>query len=119
MEGPSRIEPEALKRLEEWGGPALVSKMIALFLEHSPERMDRVRAGVARSLPEEIERGAHSLKSSAANLGGTELRELLAVVEGHGERGEVDAVAALLPLLESLYRETFAELEFLGQGVEP
>ena len=63
---PTIINPEALERLEEWGGADLVQQMVRLFLQNSPERLEQIRTvfgGDPGSLPE---RGSHSLKSSAA-----------------------------------------------------
>jgi two-component system, sensor histidine kinase and response regulator len=116
MDRPSRIDPSGLARLQEWGGDALVTKMVALFIELTPERMERIEMGVALGTAEEIERGAHSLKSSAANLGAYDLQKILDRIEEHGEKKEVEAVAEILPALRKVYDETLSELKDLSQG---
>ena len=63
------IDPQAHARLEEWGGAGLVTQMIRLFLENAPTRLDQVRKGLSEGGLAEAERGVHSLKSSAANVG--------------------------------------------------
>ena len=114
----SIIEGAALDRLDEWGGPALVGQMIRLFLEKSPERLEMVRAALADAPGDEAERGAHQLKSAAANLGAVRIQALAADVEAAAREGEVERIRELLPALESAVGEGCAELErFLG-GLE-
>ena len=63
------LDPEALTRLSMWGGDKLVGQMLRLFLDNSGARMDQIREGNAQGDPSEAEKGSHSLKSSAANIG--------------------------------------------------
>jgi two-component system, sensor histidine kinase and response regulator len=107
------IDPQALERLKEWGGDKLAAQMVRLFLKNSGMRMDQIRAGVAQEDPEEAERGAHSLKSSAANIGAETLRTLATRVESASLEENVEALKLLLPELESAYAAAMAELESL------
>lgn len=98
----SVIDPEALARLVEWGGDRLRSQMIHLFLESTPDRIRQIREGLERDEVELVERGAHSLKSSAANLGAERLRELSGEMEERAHRGDLAGAGALLaPLLDA------------------
>ncbi|MEJ2206243.1 MAG: Hpt domain-containing protein [Gemmatimonadota bacterium] len=63
------VDPAALERLRAWGGEKLLKEILHLFLANAPQRMDQIRNGVVGSDAEEVERGAHSLKSTAANVG--------------------------------------------------
>jgi len=112
MSEPVVVDPAALDRLREWGGEKLLSQMIRLFLDNSPARMDQIRSGAQRDGDvEEAEKGAHSLKSSAANLGAEELRGLAATMEGHASDRDQAAVAELLPRLEEAYTRAREALE--------
>ena len=59
------LDPDALARLEEWGGTELVAQMVGLFLKNAGGRMDQIRAGLTNGDIGEAERGAHSLKPNA------------------------------------------------------
>lgn len=95
----SVIDPEALARLREWGGDRLLRQMVHLFLESTPERVRQIREGLERADVELVERGAHSLKSSAANLGAERLRELSGEMEERAHRGDLPGAGALLAAL--------------------
>jgi len=105
------IDPQALDRLREWGGDKLAGQMVRLFLKNSGTRMDQIRVGVDGSDLEEAERGAHSLKSSAANIGAELLRTLATRMESAALEGNGDGAKSLLPQLETAYSEAMKELE--------
>ncbi len=112
------IDPKAIARLREWGGDKLVGQMVKLFLANSPARVDQIRAGLESNDAQESERGAHSLKSSAANVGGEEVRRIALEMEGAAAKGDLEAVRGLLPSLEEAYQRTRAALEAVEQGIE-
>jgi len=119
MSEPVVLDPAALDRLKEWGGEELLSQMVRLFLDNSPERMEQIRGGVDGGDIRESEKGAHSLKSSAANLGAEELRALATSMERHASEREDAAVAALLPELEGAYARARAALEEIAREAKP
>jgi HPt (histidine-containing phosphotransfer) domain-containing protein len=110
------IDPEALDRLREWGGDKLLTQMVKLFLENSAKRMDQIRAGADGDDLSEANSGSHSLKSSAANVGATEVRRLAADIEAASGEGDQDTVQGLLPELETAYAEVRAALETIAEG---
>jgi HPt (histidine-containing phosphotransfer) domain-containing protein len=110
------IDPQALDRLREWGGDKLAGQMVRLFLKNSGTRMDQIRAGVAEANMQEAERGAHSLKSSAANIGAENLRTLATRMESAALDESVQNARALLPDLESAYADAMRELATLEKG---
>lgn len=116
MDRPTRLDSAGLARLHEWGGQALVTKMVDLFIDLTPDKMERIEMGVALGNADEIERSAHSLKSSAANLGALDLQKILERIEQHAEKKAVDSVGEILPALRKVYEETLAELKIFSQG---
>jgi HPt (histidine-containing phosphotransfer) domain-containing protein len=104
------IDPQALDRLREWGGDKLAAQMVRLFLKNSGTRMDQIRSGVDGGDLEEAERGAHSLKSSAANIGAETLRTLATRIESAALEDDPDTAGSLLPELEKAYSEAMSEL---------
>ena len=113
------LDPAALDRLKEWGGEKLLSQMLRLFLDNSPARMEQIRTGAAGGDIGEAEKGAHSLKSSAANVGAEELRNLSATMERLASQREEAQVTALLPDLEGAYARARAALEEIERGSNP
>jgi len=97
------VDPEALVRLERFGGSKLLREMIALFLEIAPERLAAAEAAVAEGDAEGVEGALHSLKSSSAQLGALKLSRL-------SEQGEVLARSALVTSITELLEESRAEL---------
>ena len=101
------LDVGALDRLESWAGADLRVKMVDLFFKNGPERVQGIRDGLANGEfeLELAERSAHSLKSSAANLGGEAVRQLAARTEGSLEKGDSSAAADLVPELEARFAQ--------------
>ncbi len=105
------LDPAALERLRELGGEALLSKMIDLFLENTPKRIQAALEGERVGNWHEIERAAHSIKSSAANLGLGGLQTLAHQVEGLAGAQQGGPLVPLLRELEVLYPAIRARLQ--------
>jgi HPt (histidine-containing phosphotransfer) domain-containing protein len=97
------IDPAAQARLQEWGGPKLLTQMIKLFLENAPVRIEQVKKGLADGSLKDAERGVHSLKSSAANVGAVQLSKLAAQMESLAAGGDGAGVAQHVPRLEAAW----------------
>lgn len=110
------IEKAAIDRLEEWGGPDLTRQIVRLFLEGAPQRIDQIRTCHDDEPGDQPERGAHSLKSSAANVGAEEVRRIAEEIEEHAADGDLEAVRALTPELEAAFDRARTELEPLTTG---
>jgi histidine phosphotransfer protein HptB len=119
MSEPVILDPAALARLKEWGGEKLLSQMVRLFLDNSPARMDQIRDGMGGGDISEAEKGAHSLKSSAANVGAEELRALAASMERHASQKEEAEASSLLPDLENAYARACAALAEIAGEASP
>lgn len=117
MTDDASIDPDALDRLREWGGEKLLSQMVRLFLENSVTRMDQIRGGAESGDLTEAEQGAHSLKSSAANVGAQEVRTLAAEMEGLASAGDLEGLKGLVPRLNEAYASARARLEAIEQGM--
>jgi len=113
------LDPMGLDRLEQWGGIDLRLKMIALFFEHSPERVAGIGEGMRSGTLSLAERSAHSLKSSAANLGAERLRHLAGRAEEAAERGDTALLAHLVPIIEETFSATLEALQPYRGGGTP
>ena len=110
---PTIIDPAALERLEEWGGPGLSKEIVQLFLDHGPVRMDQIRGAMDGDDLDVPERGAHSLKSSAANVGAQHVQRVASEVELAASGGDLQLVRELIPNLEQAYAQATRELEVI------
>lgn len=107
----SVFDPNALSRMEKLGGTELVIKMVDLFVTHGGERMEAARTGwKARDL-EALERAAHSLKSSAGNVGAVELQRVADALEGVAADGKSETIPVLLQRLEDAFSQAKASLK--------
>jgi HPt (histidine-containing phosphotransfer) domain-containing protein len=79
MHSKTPIDPAVIQGLRDLGGddePGLLAELIEIFLEDAPERMKDITEGLATGDVGRVERGAHTLKSSSANIGALGLSEL-------------------------------------------
>jgi HPt (histidine-containing phosphotransfer) domain-containing protein len=111
------IDLQALERLKEWGGDKLAGQMVRLFLKNTGSRMDQIRTGVSAGDLEEAERGAHSLKSSAANIGAELLRTVATRMESAALDSNIDHARTLMPELENAYTAAMKELAVIEKGI--
>jgi two-component system, sensor histidine kinase and response regulator len=73
------IDARVIQGLRDLGGddePELLSELIDIFLEDAPQRMKDITEGLAGGDLGRVERGAHTLKSSSANIGALGLSDL-------------------------------------------
>ena len=113
---PTIIDPGALKRLEGWGGVNLSKEIVRLFLENGPKRVDQIRGAMDGEDLVVPERGAHSLKSSAANVGAQLLQEIASELEAAASGGDLQRVRDLIPNLEQAFLQAAQELEVIVEG---
>lgn len=112
------LDPKAMERLKEWGGDGLPKKMIEIFLETTPERMDQIREGLDTESHREAELGAHSLKSSAGNVGAVRLQEAARKAEELASDEDLDGLRAHVPALEEAFSSAEKALRDLLGGME-
>lgn len=97
------IEPSAIASLKKIGGSNLVKKMILAFHKNVPNRILSAYEGAKNREIEDIERAAHSIKSSAGNLGAVQMQGLSQNLEKIAGRKENADYQALISELEKSY----------------
>jgi HPt (histidine-containing phosphotransfer) domain-containing protein len=113
------VDLSQMERLNEWGGPDLKRKMIELFLTHASERLGEIKDGVAGGDREKAETGAHTLKSSAGNVGAARVQFLARDAEALAEVGKLGEVEALIPALDEEFEAACGALRsVLEEGEE-
>ena len=117
MEDLPLVDLSQIERLHEWGGPDLQKKMVDLFLTHAQERLDQIREGVTTGDAVKAETGAHTLKSSAGNVGAQRVQVLARDAEALAEAGSMGDVEAMLPTLQEEFDAACTALkEVIGGG---
>lgn len=112
------MKQESLNRLQEIGGNDLVLKIIALFFQHVPERMITLKQGLAENNSDTVMRMAHSIKSSAANLGLEALENLSQEVESLANKGQIDGCRSLLEPIEEALKNALVTLSEIQKKLE-
>jgi two-component system, sensor histidine kinase and response regulator len=97
--------------LKKLGGNDLVHRMIDLFLPHVQSKVDAARSAAASGKLEELERAAHSIRSSSGNLGAEELGHIAGEVERLASGKRSEELAQLLPGLEAAFSRARRRLE--------
>lgn len=104
------LDPGALTRLQRIGGSEFVVEMIELFLENAPRRLESARDALEGGDRGALHRAVHSLKSTAATMGGRGLEEVARAAEG---RANDDRLGEIPSLLDAMDREFVALREQL------
>lgn len=112
------LDPAALERLETWGGAALVARMIDLFLDLGDDRLEQIHVGARDGEAEQVERAAHALKSSAANLGAQRLKAVAAALEAAAIARKHEDIARLSASLSDTYAEAVTQLKRARPALE-
>ena len=86
----------ALRELEEPGSTELVTRLIHSFLATADSQLTRIATAMADNDPRSLAQAAHSMKSSAANLGAEVLSICYRDLEQCGREGELKDVHRLL-----------------------
>jgi HPt (histidine-containing phosphotransfer) domain-containing protein len=90
------VDPEALTRLERFGGSKLLREMIALYVDSASGRLAAAEAATAAGDIVAAENALHSLKSSSAQLGAIRLSQLCEQGEALARAGTFAGIAEVL-----------------------
>ena len=105
------LEVATLERLNRIGGQEFLVEMIDLFLLHAPQRLRTAREALASGDLHQLYRAAHSLKSTAGNLGARGLEDVARRLEERASGGDAEAAGPLLEAVELAYDHVRARLE--------
>jgi two-component system, sensor histidine kinase and response regulator len=84
------LDGAALERLRRVGGNTLVHRLLELYLANGPERIRSLSDGAAAGDVQRVERVAHTMKSSAGNLGAARLQRTAEALEAGAAAGMID-----------------------------
>lgn len=104
----SVLDLDVLEALRELGGPedpSLLDELIDLFLDDAPKQIEGVESALAGRDIEGVERAAHTLKSSSANLGALGLSELCFDLERLGREGTLEGAQGIFERLRTAFAD--------------
>ena len=107
------LDHGVIASLRELGGeddPGLFVELVNMFLSDTPERMRALSEAMDRRDPTALERAAHALKSSSANLGALGLSGLFRDIEAAGREKDLARAASLVARSRSEFERVQAAL---------
>ena len=107
----SCLDMSALSRLQRIGKDALVAELITLFFKQVPEWVKTIDQEHLTGDLAKARLAAHSLKSSAANLGVITVRDLAFQIEQLAVTGNRQAITPLVEKLRGAYEQARPLLE--------
>ena len=96
-------EHAALARLIQLGGQQFATDLAAIYLEDMPPRIATAQTALRAGDTATLAKAAHSMKSSSAQLGATDVAALCESVEDAAERGDIAAARTHFTALETAY----------------
>jgi signal transduction histidine kinase/DNA-binding response OmpR family regulator len=103
----------SLRELDEPGSDELVTQLVGSFLKSADGNLQRVAAALAEGNAKACAQAAHSLKSSAANLGAEALAGCYREIEKCGREGRVDDARDLIGQTRREQQRALLELRAL------
>ena len=103
----------ALRQLDPNGNTGFLKRLVNIFLASTPEFVKNIETAIQAGDRAELVRGAHSLRSSAANVGAEKLSEICRLLEESGDHLQSDNIVNLLLRLQNEFRSVTNALQQL------
>ncbi len=97
---PNVLDPVVIEGLRELGGeddPGLLMELVEMFLDDAPNRLKEMEESMATGDLETMRRAAHTLKSSAANMGSILLSQICSKMEDAARAEDASTYAEMVP----------------------
>jgi CheY-like chemotaxis protein len=88
-----------------------LAKIVALFIDDVPLRLDELRQAVERGDAQEVEETAHMLKGGSGYMGAVQMVKICAGIQDLGASGELSRAPELLDELEAEFKRICPALE--------
>ena len=105
------LAPQALAELKALGNSGILGKVIQRYTDHSPTLLQALREAIAADDAKAVRDAAHSLKSSSASLGATQLAALSEQLEIMGREQHIDDAPRLFTEMEAEYAAVLIALD--------
>jgi signal transduction histidine kinase/DNA-binding response OmpR family regulator len=91
--------------------PDKLARIVGLFIEDVPLRLEELRQAVERGEAQKVEETAHMLKGGSGYMGAVRMSEICAGLQGLGASGELSRAPELLDELEAEFKRIRPALE--------
>jgi HPt (histidine-containing phosphotransfer) domain-containing protein len=113
------IDPAALERLRNLGGPNFLHMMIGLFLELAHKQLEVARAAERAGDARMVGKAVHPLRSSSGNVGAAAMLDLATRIELLAQEQKMDPLPPLLRELEAAFDRVRPHLEKEREALRP
>jgi HPt (histidine-containing phosphotransfer) domain-containing protein len=96
----NRAALDNIRALSRERGDALVQKVIAAYVDDTPQHLQTLRRAINVHDPDRVRAVAHSLKSSSANVGAQKLAQLAKEMEHLGRADSTEGADVILTDME-------------------
>lgn len=107
------IDPQALERLRTFGGQDILTQLLTIYQRDMPQRLQLARQALKQDDYEEVADLVHAMRSSAGNLGVTQIVELTRAIESAARQRTTHQLTEQLDRLETLYQQSIHTLKNL------
>jgi len=109
---------EAVRQLDPDGNDRLLARLIALYRDDSSQLLADIDNAMKTSDAEAVARAAHTLKSSSANLGATNVAAIARQIEHAARGGDLKDLVASVTKLRAQRTVALSELEALENSAK-
>jgi two-component system sensor histidine kinase/response regulator len=93
------------------GEPDKLARIVGLFIDDVPLRLEELRHAVERGEAQKVEETAHMLKGGSGYMGAVQMAKICAGIQGLGASGELSHAPELLDQLEAEFKRIRPALE--------
>jgi HPt (histidine-containing phosphotransfer) domain-containing protein len=102
---------DSIRSLQKEGKPNILEKAIRLYFSYTPKLLKNIQKAISKKDAKTVDEEAHSLKTSAAQLGATKLSMLCKELEIMGRKNSLKNAEELLLKIETEYEAVRVALE--------
>jgi two-component system, sensor histidine kinase and response regulator len=110
---------DGLRELDPNGGTDLIKEVLRLFLKSTPTVVAQLRAGVVTGDSRAVARAAHTLKSSATNVGAESLANGYRELEKLGRQDRIEEAHGLCDAVVAEHDRAMIALREILEAVQP
>jgi two-component system sensor histidine kinase/response regulator len=100
----NRVALDNIRALSQERGDALVQKVIAAYVDDTPQHLNTLRDAIAGLDTASVRKVAHSLKSASANVGAQQLAQLCKEMEHLGRADTTEGADVILTDMEQEFQ---------------
>ena len=102
---------DELRKLKMGGATDIVEKVIRMYLTNAPSLLEKMQGAVAAGDADVLRDAAHTLKSSSASVGATDLSAMCQQLEALGREGRVSEAMSVVGSAEAEFEAVSRALE--------